>query len=189
VPRLVDPILPAGTLADRPQPRVTGPDVTLRPWRQEDVPALVTAYQDPDIQRWHCASLTPPEAADLVARWAAAWAADSGASWAVTDAGDRLLGRAGFRLVRLDEGAAEVAYWVLPSARRRGVASAAVTTLTGWAFDQVGFHRLELLHSVRNEPSCRVANATGFRPEGTLRSSLPHPDGWHDMHLHARLRH
>ena len=31
-----------------------------------------------------------------------------------------------------------------------------------------------------------VTNA-GFEPEGTLRSAVLHEDGWHDMHLHARL--
>jgi hypothetical protein len=24
--------------------------------------------------------------------------------------------------------------------------------------------------------------------EGTKRSAILHPDGWHDMHLHARVR-
>ena len=49
-------------------------------------------------------------------------------------------------------------------------------------------HRLELLHAVRNETSCRVASRTGFALEGTKRKAVLHPDGWHDMHLHARVR-
>jgi RimJ/RimL family protein N-acetyltransferase len=32
-----------------------------------------------------------------------------------------------------------------------------------------------------------VAAKAGFDLEGTLRSAMRHPDGWHDMHLHARL--
>jgi RimJ/RimL family protein N-acetyltransferase len=188
VPQLVEPILPAGTFAGRAQPRIPGAGVTLRPWRDRDVPALVAAYADPAIQLWHCTTLTEWEATALVLRWADAWDTDSGASWAVEDSDGVLLGRAGFRVARLGEGAAEVAYWVLPSARRRGVAKAAVTTLARWSFEEIGFNRLELLHSVRNEPSCGVARSTGFTLEGTLRSSLMHVDGWHDMHLHARLR-
>ncbi|MEU1023512.1 GNAT family protein, partial [Streptomyces sp. NPDC005904] len=50
-----------------------------------------------------------------------------------------------------------------------------------------GLHRLELTHATANEASCRVALKAGFPAEGTKRSALLHADGWHDMHLHARI--
>jgi ribosomal-protein-alanine N-acetyltransferase len=53
--------------------------------------------------------------------------------------------------------------------------------------DRDGFHRLELTHSLANAASCRVAHKVGYRLEGTLRQHGLHADGWHDMHLHARL--
>lgn len=55
------------------------------------------------------------------------------------------------------------------------------------AYQDAAIHRLGLVHSTRNEASCKVALAAGFAPEGTLRGSGKHVDGWHDMHLHARL--
>lgn len=188
MPLLVPPHLPAGVLSGRPQPHLTGPDVVLRPWTEADVATLVLAYADPDIQRWHCRSLDDDEAAALVRLWSGAWAAETGASWAVTGPdGGTPVGRVAFREMDLADGFAEVGYWVLPSARNRGVATAAVTTLSRWAFD-VGFQRIELQHSVQNPASCRVAASTGFVAEGTLRASGLHADGWHDMHVHARLR-
>jgi len=57
---------------------------------------------------------------------------------------------------------------------------------THWAFD-IGFLRVFLRHSSANTASCRVAEKTGFRYEGTLVSAAPHPDGRHDMHVHARI--
>ena len=33
----------------------------------------------------------------------------------------------------------------------------------------------------------RVATRAGFRLEGTKRGDALHADGWHDMHLHARV--
>jgi RimJ/RimL family protein N-acetyltransferase len=39
-----------------------------------------------------------------------------------------------------------------------------------------------------NAESCQVALKAGFALEGTARSALLHTDGWHDMHVHARLR-
>jgi len=189
VPALVESSVPAGAISARPQPHLTGPTVALRPWTDQDVPVLVAAYGDPDIQRWHCRSLDPDEAVTVVRRWVEAWRSETGASWAVTgrESADAV-GRVGLRALSLEDGVAEVAYWVLPAARGRGVARAAVDTLAGWAFDDVGLQRLELRHSTQNARSCRVATATGFTAEGTLRASALHSDGWHDMHLHARLR-
>ncbi len=83
------------------------------------MPALITAYGDPDIQRWHCRSLDADEAASLILGWRDAWDAESGASWAVTDRRARVLGRVGFRVMHLPDGIAEVNYWVLPAARGR----------------------------------------------------------------------
>src|SRR5262249_1458548 len=51
-----------------------------------------------------------------------------------------------------------------------------------------GFHRLDLEHSTRNLTSCKVATKSGYLLEGTKRSARLHDDGWHDMHLHARVR-
>lgn len=79
-------------------------------------------------------------------------------------------------------------YWVLPAARGHGVAAHASNQLAYWALNDLGLHRLELRHCTANAGSCRVADKTRFRLEGTLRSALLHPDGWHDMHQHARVR-
>ena len=46
---------------------------------------------------------------------------------------------------------------------------------------------VELIHSTRNPASCRVAENAGYKLEGTKRREALHADGWHDMHLHARL--
>jgi len=40
---------------------------------------------------------------------------------------------------------------------------------------------------VANPASCRVAVKSGFEAEGTERGAELHTDGWHDMHLHARI--
>ena len=116
------------------------------------------------------------------------WQNETDAGWAITDeASGTVLGRMGLREIHLDEGRAEAAYWVLPAARGRGVAASALHALTGWAFDDIGLHRLSLMHSVHNPASCRVAAKTGFELEGVLRDYALHLDGWHDYHLHAKL--
>jgi RimJ/RimL family protein N-acetyltransferase len=56
-----------------------------------------------------------------------------------------------------------------------------------WAFNTLELHRVELYHSMSNAASCRVARHAGFATEGVKRREAFHADGWHDMHIHARL--
>lgn len=186
MPTLVTPALPAGTLAGTPQPEISGDDVLLRPWREDDRAAVVAAFADPAIQRWHCRALDDDEAATWIDDWPRRWGGESGASWAVV-AGGEVAGQIGLRRIDLAEGIAAISYWVLPAFRGRRVAPRALDALSGWAFTRAGLHRLGLSHSTANEASCRVAVRAGYAAEGVLRSEARHADGWHDMHLHARL--
>ncbi|MFD5189525.1 GNAT family N-acetyltransferase [Streptomyces sp. NPDC058357] len=54
--------------------------------------------------------------------------------------------------------------------------------------EELGLHRLRLCHSMANPASCRVVLKAGYAVEGVMRGALLHADGWHDQHLHARLR-
>ncbi|MFC6020966.1 GNAT family N-acetyltransferase [Plantactinospora solaniradicis] len=191
MPSLVPPVLPAGSLHSLRQPHLAAEGgLRLRPWRVDDAATVRAAFDCPEIQRWHMRRLdTDAEARDWTAQWPARWAAETDASWALVDGPvDRPVGQVGLRNVTLVEGSAELSYWVLPAARGAGVAGRAVTALTRWAFDTLGIHRLVLLHSTRNRASCRVAGKVGYRTEGVLRQAMLHADGWHDVHLHARLR-
>jgi [ribosomal protein S5]-alanine N-acetyltransferase len=190
VPSLFAPVVPAGALADRPQPRIERHRLALRPWREADIPALITAYADPEIRHWHARTLSDvDEARDWLRQRERSRAQETAIDWAVVDPADDaiVLGRAGLNSVDLTEGIAEVAYWVSPEHRRKQVATRALWVLSDWAFDDVGLHRLGLLHSTRNTGSCRVAQRGLYVAEGTLREQALHADGWHDMHVHARL--
>jgi len=186
MPSLTRPAL--SRFGDGAQPCLrTAGGVRLRPWRSDDAAAVRAVYGDAAVQRWHVRSLgSDDEARELVLRWRAGWADGREACWAVVRAqDDGLLARVAVKVADPD-GVGELAYWTAPAARGRGVAPAAVEAASAWAF-AVGFHRLELVHSAHNPPSCRVAEKAGFEAEGVLRESVLHADGWHDMHLHARL--
>ena len=207
MPSLIPPVIPAGHLAASTQPVLpTGdPALSLRPWTVADATAVITAYADPDIRRWHGRTVdTEAEARALIERWRSAWSAESGAHWAIVrgeaaadgrgggpgranSGRDVVLGRIALRMIETEQGRAECAYWIMPDARGDGVATRALDALANWAFEDVGFHRLFLVHSTSNDASCRVAVKAGFEPEGVERSSILHTDGWHDMHVHARI--
>lgn len=191
MPLLNAPLMTKGSLARGAQPvlRAEG-GLRLRSWHAGDVPALCEVFKDPSIQRWHGRRLDGEgEAAEWIEKWRAHWPAETAVNWAVVDdESDVLLGRMSLKRFVFMSGQAEAAYWTAPWARGGGAAPRALRAVSDWALGQAGFHRLELVHSVVNEPSCRVAEKCGYALEGTRRRSLLHHDGLHDMHLHARLR-
>ncbi|WP_326741048.1 GNAT family N-acetyltransferase [Streptomyces sp. NBC_01022] len=190
MPALVAPLMPVGCLAASAQPSLAAEGgLLLRPWLLKDAAGVVTAFQDPAIQRWHLRRAdSEEEAAEWITQWQRGWRDETGVHWAVVDEHDKLLGRVSLSSLILMGGQAEISYWTAPTARGVGVCSRAVTAATDWALGEAGFHRLELGHSVTNPASCRIAKRAGFMQEGVRRAALLHADGWHDMHLHACLR-
>jgi RimJ/RimL family protein N-acetyltransferase len=187
MPRLTAPVVPAGSLSQAGQPTLRAGDLLLRPWAPGDAAALIAAFADPELQRWHARTVeSAAEAQALIAGYTQAWRTESGAHWAIT--GPDVIGRVALRAIDLDEGRAEIAYWVTAAARGRGAAVRAAMALSAWALGDLGLHRLDLEHAVANTASCRVAQKAGFAYEGTRRSAVLHGDGWHDMHLHARIQ-
>ncbi|MGH3637535.1 MAG: GNAT family N-acetyltransferase [Mycobacterium sp.] len=190
MPSLFPPAMPAGSISRSAQPSIpVAGAALLRPWIRDDAAATVEAFDDPAIRRWHVRRADSiDEAHDLIAHWQSGWPKESEANWAIVDADtDGLLGRIALKGLELHDATAEVAYWMCPAARGRGLCTRAVVAVSEWAFREAGFHRLELDHSTQNLASCRVAVKAGFREEGIRRGAALHADGWHDMHVHARL--
>ena len=183
MPSLVAPAISSGSLSVFAQPVLTHGTLTLRPWSSSDISALVSAYAEPEIQRWHARSMSADEASQWITEAGAAWSAETAASWAV-EIHNVMAGRMTLKF-NLSDGSAEAAYWTRRAYCRRGVASQSLQAATLWAFS-IGMHRVELEHSTLNSASCRVAVKAGLPAEGTRREGALHADGWHDMHTHGR---
>ena len=189
MPRTVPPVVPPGALRDARQPRLEGDRVALRPWDSGDAEMLRRAFRDPEIRRWHMRQLDGPGDADAwIASWSERWTAETDGSWAALDPeSGEAAGQVGLRQITLEFGVAHVSYWTSPAFRGRGLAARAAQVVADWALGDLGLHRLEVHHSTANSESCRVAERAGFAAEGLLHSALLHDDGWHDMHVHARI--
>ncbi|MET9917724.1 GNAT family N-acetyltransferase [Streptomyces sp. NPDC006435] len=168
----------------------TGPFL-LRPWLAEDVPALVEAYRDPDMRTALRSQIT-----DEAEAWRWLRVRQEGREsrsyfgFAVVDRerGDELVGNVALTAPAPGSGNAEVGYWTMPPARGRGIAPRALGALTDWAFEAFAedeLTRLDLLHQLDNEASCRVAEKSGYGLAGILPARPPWPL---DGHLHTRLR-
>ncbi|MGW8490570.1 GNAT family N-acetyltransferase [Streptomyces sp. NPDC055886] len=162
----------------------------LRPWREQHLPAVITAYGDPAMRRWLAVQVSGPDgAADWLEEQRTGWAAGTRFAFAVTERGqeDELLGNVVLKQLDLVNGCAEMGYWTTAPARGRGVASRALAALTDWAFTtfaEQGLTRLELLHQLDNVASCRVAEKCGY-PLARVIPALP-PDYPLDGHVHVR---
>lgn len=149
-------------------------DVRLEPLRLDHVAAVALLVDDPAVQRFTRVPVPPPEG--FAATWVAAYeqgrAEGVREGFAILDASDgAILGVALAPRLDTEGRTAELGYAILPSARGRGVATAALRDLTAWALDVWGALRVELLISAGNEGSRRVAAACGYVHEGTLRST------------------
>jgi RimJ/RimL family protein N-acetyltransferase len=150
-------------------------DVVLRPWTEDDVPALVVACNDPEILRWIPVIPRPYTEADALAfvRGEVSTAPDH--SFATT-LHDVLVGSIGMTLNSMGYRGA-IGYWIAAQARGNGVCTRALHTLSKWALDELRLQRLELITDPDNVGSQRVAEKVGYRREGVMRSHLLHPDG------------
>jgi RimJ/RimL family protein N-acetyltransferase len=116
----------------------------------------------------------------------AAWDRAAGGQFSVGILdGGRLLGAVG--LMPDGPGSAELAYWVRPEQRGRGIASRAVQAVTPWAHRDLALPRIWLEIRPGNEASLGVARRAGYRFEQRLSRHCrdwtcedAERDSWHD---------
>lgn len=148
-------------------------ETALRPWRDTDLPELVTACQDPEIVRW----TRVPEnysrndaKAYLLQRYDMLFAGVA-APFAVIRAPDEeVVGSISLLRITWEHQRAEVGYWLAREARGHGHATRAVRLICAWGFAALGLERIDLLAATGNAPSQAVAERSGFRREAVLRS-------------------
>lgn len=142
-----------------------------------DAPAVAAVCQDPEIPRW-IPFVPTPYTEDDARRYVqdCIEAPEKRRPFAITDReSGRVVGSLDMRINNMRSG--HVGYWVAADVRGRGVATAALSALARWAFDDVGLQRLELVTDPENRASQRVAEKVGFKREGVMRSGLEYQDG------------
>src|SRR2546421_10812468 len=149
-------------------------DLQLRPWALDDIPAIVDACNDSEIQHWIPVIPRPYSEEDARAFVEGKVAGIGGEQFAITERG-RVVGSIGMGVN--DSRTGHIGYWSAPDARGRGVTTRALRLLCKHALEDLGLQRLELITDPDNGASRRVAEKVGFQREGVLRSHLLHPDG------------
>lgn len=147
-------------------------EVRLVPLGEEHLPDVATMVVDADVVRF--TRFPEPLPPGFVARWYGRYrdgrVDGTCAAFAIIDAEGAFVGLALAPHIDGEAREAELGYMLPPAARGRGIATEALRQLSNWAFGTLGACRLQLLISVDNQASSRVAERAGFQREGVLRS-------------------
>ena len=158
-----------------PDPPLADDLVSLRPWRTSDIATVVEASLDPYIPK--VTTLPAPFTKGAGERWLDRQDVRSrsglGISLAIAEnesGRDEAVGAV--VLMHRGHGVYGLGYWLLPAARRRGLASRAVALVVEWTLAQTGVAELEALVEPWNEASIRVAERAGFTRDRLLRAEI-----------------
>lgn len=150
--------------------RVIGTErLTLRPWQEDDVHAVLRIYGDPDVLEWRGPGFRPPRtpngARERLGQWAdeARIDRDCAGHWAVVERADgRVVGTV-FLEHSPHGGGSVVLGWALePSARGRGYAAEAGDALARWAMHERGVVEVFAILQPQNVPATRTAERIGM---------------------------
>lgn len=150
--------------------------VVLRRWSSSDASCLAEASRDPAIERYNGpAPASIAEAIAVIERFESSWRTferegdPTRTAFAIVEAPEGVpVGMCGIDHWS-STGVAQFGYWLAAAARGRGLATRAVTLMTGWLFE-LGAARVFLTIESENTASAAVAQRAGFTCEGTLRA-------------------
>src|SRR4051812_36421057 len=166
------------------------PAIQLVPFGQQHLSGLQSLVDDPSVRRY--TRVPEPVPADFVQAWVDRYERgmldNTRMNFAIEQASDAtFLGLALAPHLDVDERTAELGYILATQARGRGVATEALRQLTAWAFQERQMIRLQLLISVSNDASKRVAERCGYQFEGVLRGLYFKQDLREDTESWSRL--
>jgi ribosomal-protein-alanine N-acetyltransferase len=151
---------------------LTDGSVWLRPFAERDIPEILIAYQDDPDLHLIMGNPKPPTGAELGRRAERAdddQLAGRGLVLTMVEEEDTCIGQIEVHRVEWEHGRAELAVWVSPARRGRGLAPRALALAGPWLLGEAGLERLELVTRSDNHPMIRAGEKAGFQLEGVLR--------------------
>jgi len=163
--------------------------ITLKPLCLGDAELLYRAVSESALELMPWLSFVHPDySIEETRQWLAKrdeeWKNGVEYDFAIIDcASGVFLGGCGLNHIINEFKMANAGYWVRTSQTRKGVAPAAMLLLARFAFDVLGFNRVEIMTDVENKNSQRVAGKVGAKKEGTLRNRICTRGDARDVHM------
>ncbi|MEV6588801.1 GNAT family N-acetyltransferase [Streptomyces acidicola] len=149
--------------------------LVLRPFDEDDVPALAEMMNDEQVMAW--TDVPQPFTEDGARTWISEYAPGErtggrGLDLAVTEfLTQRLVGLIQLTKTNWHVRSTELLYVIAPWARGEGYASEAALATARWLFRDQKFERIELRTAADNTASQQVAQKIGCISEGVLRNA------------------
>lgn len=178
------------------KPTLEGERVLLRPFTEDDLPAMTAALADPEVARLtgsvHRSDqpLDDAVAPERLRQWYLSRAAhDDRLDLAIVDrATGECVGEVVLNEWEEENASCNFRILIGPAGRDRGLGTEATRLVLGHAFGTLGLHRVSLGVYAFNPRGRRVYEKVGFVVEGVLRDALRFDDAWVDSVQMAMLR-
>jgi len=152
---------------------LTDGHVALRDYTERDIPEILIAYQDDRQLHVLAGEDRPPSGAELgsrAEREPVARAAGERATLTVVEPGtDTCRGQVSVSDPDWDNSRVELAIWLAPQVRGRGLGRRSLRLAAEWLLRTCGFARVELVAEPDNAAVIGAAQGAGFAREGVLR--------------------
>lgn len=161
----------------------------IRDWKRGDEWDLVQAANNPNVSRYLTDRFPDPYTLQDAYAWIELHEARRENTDFAIEVGGGVAGGIGYTLgtyeMRLT---ATIGYWLGEPFWGRGIATAALEALTGYAFEKHGLRRISSVVMSPNAASARVLEKAGYVLEGVMRSGAIKRGEIYDVLLYAMVR-
>ena len=163
----------------------------LRETQPTDLEAIWACYGDDEVMRYYDVETFTDiqQAARVVTNRRSRYKNKRGVRWTIaTKNTDWAVGSIGFHALVPYYFKAEVGYELSRAYWRQGVMTEVLTAVCHYAFNQIGFNRIEALVMPGNVASLQLLNKLSFQNEGLLREYGYWKGAFHDLYMLSLLR-
>lgn len=171
-------------------PSLHGDGFVLRPWRRDDLDALLVHANDAAVSRGLRDRFPYPYTrADGEAFLAGRVLPPGTLALAIEIDGQACGGIGAQQGTAERRHSAELGYWLGQAYWGRGLMTRAVGVFVPWLMDHLQLYRLQATVAAFNNGSARVLRKNGFQEEGVERCAIYKRGELHDLLRFARVRH
>jgi RimJ/RimL family protein N-acetyltransferase len=171
------------------QPTLTGPSVELRPFTLDDVEVVAKLAGAREVADTTL-SIPYPYPREAASGWIQThrtmWESGGGVHFAITVPSEGVVGAMSL-VINQAQDWAELGYWVGVPYWGRGYCTDAAWLAVDFAFRELGLHRVQAHHLIRNPASGRVMQKIGMQREGVHREAVKKWDVYEDIASYAVL--
>lgn len=171
--------------------RLTSPRLILRPLQLSDAESMFLGWAtDPDVTQYLSwkPHISVDETKRIISYWMSNYPDPKFYVWGIQLKPGPLIGTISIHSIHDGFERGEVGYALMKRYWNQGYVTEALLTILTYAFEKVGFNRIEAHHAVDNPASGAVLLKAGFQSEGTLRQFYRANAGFQDSKMYAILK-